>query len=250
MRLQRWALTICSVCLLGIAGCATMSKPPADLDQIIGSGGGHDNILRLATQGNGTAQNTAGLMYQHGRGVTQSDQEALKWYRLAADQGDAYAQNNLGQAYMEGELGLSKNYREALKLFLPAAEKGLWQAQASAGALWYRYGDYQEALKWRQRAAAQGHGNSQFALRNDSNLIRAALQQQQYQQPQQYSQPKQHQKPAVDDYQTRTQKRNIKQQEPTSSSVDHYEEKYPQQQTQGKVPTQPPKRNLPILLGR
>jgi hypothetical protein len=58
------------------------------------------------------------------------------------------------------------------------------------------------------------------------------------------------QKPAVDDYQTRTQKRNIKQQEPTSSSVDHYEEKYPQQQTQGKVPTQPPKRNLPILLGR
>ncbi len=249
MGLQRRAFTICAVLILGITGCATTTTPPGNLDQIISSDGGHDSVLRRAAQGDGNSQNTAALMYQHGRGVTQSDQEALKWYRLAVNQGNRYAQNNLAHMYLNGE-GVNKDSREALRLFLLAAEQGFIEAQASAGALWYRYGDYQEALKWRQRAAAQGHGDSQFALRNDSNLVRAALQQQQYQQPQQYSQPKQHQKPAVDDYQTRTQKRNIKQQEPTSSSVDHYEEKYPQQQTQGKVPTQPPKRNLPILLGR
>jgi uncharacterized protein len=30
-------------------------------------------------------------MYGNGKGVTQDYQEALKWYRLAADQGDAVA---------------------------------------------------------------------------------------------------------------------------------------------------------------
>ena len=32
----------------GFAGCATMSPPPADLDQIISSDGGHDIVLRRA----------------------------------------------------------------------------------------------------------------------------------------------------------------------------------------------------------
>ena len=34
-------------------------------------------------------------MYQNGLGVTQDDAEAVKWYRLAAEQGNTYAQNNL-----------------------------------------------------------------------------------------------------------------------------------------------------------
>ena len=41
-----------------------------------------------------------GKAYHEGSGVEQSDAEAVKWYRLAADQGDAYAQNNLGVMYM------------------------------------------------------------------------------------------------------------------------------------------------------
>jgi TPR repeat protein len=30
-------------------------------------------------------------MYTHGRGVPQDDKEALKWYRLAAEKGNAAA---------------------------------------------------------------------------------------------------------------------------------------------------------------
>ena len=43
----------------------------------------------LATQGNAPAQFNLGLMYDHGYGVPQDDAEAVKWYRLAAEQGDA-----------------------------------------------------------------------------------------------------------------------------------------------------------------
>ena len=42
-------------------------------------------------------------MYGNGNGVPQDDAEAVKWYRLAAEQGDARAQNNLGVSYEFGE---------------------------------------------------------------------------------------------------------------------------------------------------
>ena len=47
----------------------------------------------------GEAQNSLSLMYANGEGVPEDDAEAVKWYRLAADQGDAYAQFNLGVMY-------------------------------------------------------------------------------------------------------------------------------------------------------
>jgi len=41
-------------------------------------------------------------MYDTGRGVPQDDAEAVRWYRLAVDQGDADAQTNLGVMYATG----------------------------------------------------------------------------------------------------------------------------------------------------
>ena len=42
---------------------------------------------------------TLRTMYEKGRGVAQDDVEAAKWYRLAANQGHAQTQFNLGVAY-------------------------------------------------------------------------------------------------------------------------------------------------------
>ncbi|MEO2195018.1 MAG: tetratricopeptide repeat protein [bacterium] len=41
-------------------------------------------------------------MYANGSGVPQDDAEAVRWYRLAADQGVALAQYNLGLMYQFG----------------------------------------------------------------------------------------------------------------------------------------------------
>ena len=41
-------------------------------------------------------------MFEKGRGVAQSDEEAVQWYRKAADQGHAGAQNRVAQALSDG----------------------------------------------------------------------------------------------------------------------------------------------------
>ena len=52
-----------------------------------------------ADQGDASAQYNLGVMYANGQGVPQNHAEAVKWYRLAADQGNASAQFNLGDMY-------------------------------------------------------------------------------------------------------------------------------------------------------
>jgi len=49
-----------------------------------------------AEQGDASAQNSLGIRYDTGEGVPQDYAEAVKWYRLAAEQGYAAAQFNLG----------------------------------------------------------------------------------------------------------------------------------------------------------
>jgi TPR repeat protein len=44
-----------------------------------------------------------GLRYHQGHGVLQDYKQAVKWLRLAAEQGNADAQYNLGVVYYEGK---------------------------------------------------------------------------------------------------------------------------------------------------
>jgi uncharacterized protein len=97
-------------------------------------------------------------MYEHGDGVAQNYGEALKWYQLAANQGDALAQLNLGVMSRDGN-GVLKNYAEAIKWFRLAADQGLALAQFNLG-LMYVNGlgplDYVQAYMWLSLSAAQG----------------------------------------------------------------------------------------------
>jgi len=72
-------------------------------------------------------------------GVDSNDAESLKWYRMAvknhrglADQGNADAQEKLGDMYYFG-LGVEKDRSEAIKWYHTAAEKGNIYARAKAG---------------------------------------------------------------------------------------------------------------------
>ena len=69
------------------------------------------------------SQFTLGVAYYHGDGVSIDKVEAIKWYRLAANQGDADAQFNLGYAYSNGD-GVSIDKVESRKWFRLAAEQG------------------------------------------------------------------------------------------------------------------------------
>ena len=78
------------------------------------------------------AQFQEGWRYDNGEGVPQDDREAVKWYRLAAEQGLARAQLKLGSMYQKGE-GAPKDHKEATKWYRLAAEQGLALPQPYLG---------------------------------------------------------------------------------------------------------------------
>ena len=77
-----------------------------------------------------------GLKHDKGQGVPQDYQEAVKWHRLAAEQGYASAQYNLGGMYYTGE-GVPQDYKEAVKWTRLAAEQGSVEAQYNLGQMYY-----------------------------------------------------------------------------------------------------------------
>jgi TPR repeat protein len=55
-----------------------------------------------AEQGYASGQFNLGFMYDSSDGVPQDHKTAVKWYRLAAEQGDADSQGDLGTMYANG----------------------------------------------------------------------------------------------------------------------------------------------------
>ena len=87
-----------------------------------------------ADQGEASAQYNLGVFYSTGRGgLAKDDREAARLYKLAADQGEAAAQNNLGYFYWAGRGGLAKDDREAARLYKLAADQGHAFAQTNLG---------------------------------------------------------------------------------------------------------------------
>ena len=76
-----------------------------------------------AEQGFASAQFNLGIMYEQGKGVPENDAEAVKWFRGAAEQGHAAAQNNLGSMYGNGE-GVPEDFIQAYKWWNLAAAQG------------------------------------------------------------------------------------------------------------------------------
>jgi TPR repeat protein len=87
-------------------------------------------LYRLAAdQGHAAAQFNLGNMLYTGEVVAQDYAEALRLYRLAAAQGDADAQFNLGHIFENGQ-GVRKNRAEAIRLYRLAAAQGFESAAA------------------------------------------------------------------------------------------------------------------------
>src|SRR5690348_15105411 len=55
-----------------------------------------------AERGEAEAQHQLGIAYETGRGVPQKFVEAVKWLRLAANQGWTASQEKLGEIYLAG----------------------------------------------------------------------------------------------------------------------------------------------------
>jgi membrane associated rhomboid family serine protease len=70
---------------------------------------------KAAEMGDSFAEYNLGMMYERGEGVPRDEQEAVKWYRKAADQGTPDALNNAAWAYATSSNPAIRNPKLALQ---------------------------------------------------------------------------------------------------------------------------------------
>jgi TPR repeat protein len=103
-------------------------------------------------------------MYRQGLGVPQDFAEAARWSRIAAEQGYAAAQFNVGLMYDRG-VGLPQDFTEAVRWYRRAAEEGMPAAQNNLGRMYYEgkglAQDYVQAHMWLNLAASSAAGDQQ-----------------------------------------------------------------------------------------
>src|SRR5690242_21838741 len=91
--------------------------------------------------------------------LSPGSDDALKWFRKAAEKGTSWGQYNLGLSYARGQ-GVPQDYGAAMEWFLKAAEQGDAMSQYSLGQMYHKglgtAVDPAEAYKWLHLAA--GHG--------------------------------------------------------------------------------------------
>jgi hypothetical protein len=123
---------------------------------------------QAADQGNARAMRELAEAHREGMGVLRDDVEAFKLLRAAAEQGDAESMFYLADCYDAGE-GVKRDVDEAIKWYRRAAERGEIHAQNHLGFLYERviqYKNLPEAIKYYRMAAAQGDEAAKTRLEN------------------------------------------------------------------------------------
>jgi eukaryotic-like serine/threonine-protein kinase len=125
--------------------------------------------LKAAEQKNAGAEFRLGSMFEQGFGTKVDPQQAVDYYRSAADQGYPDAENVLGYLYATGGDGLQKDDKQAVEWYRKAAEQGFRKAQKNLGDMYFRglgvpAVDQKGAMQWYKKAADQGDPAAQFML--------------------------------------------------------------------------------------
>ena len=113
---------------------------------------------KAAAQNHAIAQNNLSVMYKYGTGVEKDAAEAIRWLTKSAESGYGRAQRNLANAYANGE-GVQQDDAKAVYWFGKAAEQGFADAQQKL-AEYYHAGkgsarDDVSALVWVTLARSQ-----------------------------------------------------------------------------------------------
>ncbi|MDA9300631.1 tetratricopeptide repeat protein [Amylibacter sp.] len=100
--------------------------------------------LPKAKDGDPDSQAGIGVLFNFGFDVPKNNNEAMKWYRLAAEQGQSDAQAMLGRMYYHGE-GAAINIETAIKWYRLAMKQKNPLAHELLGELYNTQGMYDDA---------------------------------------------------------------------------------------------------------
>lgn len=87
-------------------------------------------VARRYAKGKGVKRNDVEAMMWYGKVARQGNPEAANWFRDLAEKGSAQAQYNLGVCYENGE-GVEKDTSEAMKWYRIASEQGHKDAETA-----------------------------------------------------------------------------------------------------------------------
>ena len=121
---------------------------------------------RAAEQGDAWGQRNIGWCYASGTGVEKDETKAVEWYTKSANQGNAVAERLLSFCYAEGR-GVGKDESKAVELMRHSAEHGDSRAQFVLGR-WHEYGlvgikrDTKSAIKLYLKAVGNGCSSAEL----------------------------------------------------------------------------------------
>ncbi|HKT33203.1 MAG TPA: tetratricopeptide repeat protein [Nitrospira sp.] len=177
LRRLSWICASLSVCIIFGCGNHRSAYDNALKEQSLET----ENLLSNAEHGSAADKYDAGQRYEKGVGVPQNFQEAVRWYRFSAMEGNREAQYKLCE-FLERGRGMPQDYQEALRWCGLAADQGHGRAMFMLGRLyhtahgvprdvvrahmWYNLATahgYEEAKKWRDRLAEEEMSANQIA---------------------------------------------------------------------------------------
>jgi localization factor PodJL len=123
------------------------------------------SLRMAAAQGKASAQYEVGQRLAEGKGSDQNLKEAAKWFQRAASSGFAMAQFRLGTLYERG-VGVKTDLQRAKIWYSRAAEQGNVKAMHNLAVLIASGAkpDYATASRWFTAAAERGLADSQYNL--------------------------------------------------------------------------------------
>ncbi len=127
-----------------------------------------EKLTRMAGEGDVNAQLTLGYMYLYGEdGVEVNHKKAFEYYKMAAEQNDDVAVNNLGSLYYSG-IGTKRNSLAAAQMFAKAANLGNVEATVNLAFIYLSgYGVSQnpeEAMKLFEVASKENNPTANFMM--------------------------------------------------------------------------------------
>ncbi len=128
-----------------------------------------EELLQGAWAGNVNAQCGVAVAYRFGLGVAKNAGEAVRWFRMAAGQGDRAAKSNLGVMHYYGEGFPEPDHEGALRWFQGAAGRGDPRGLFNLGGMHYNGDgglspDPVKAVQFVRKAAEWGYPEAQNSL--------------------------------------------------------------------------------------
>lgn len=119
-------------------------------------------VKEAAEAGRPPAATLLGWLYEGGHGTVKSAEEAMRWYRVAAERGQPDAMAALGRLHLQ----LPGGHEVGLQWLRQAAQSGSADGQYLLGWLLAKgasRADDEQAFAWFLKAARQGHLGAQIA---------------------------------------------------------------------------------------